>query len=282
MKSQKKSKRIAKYLLMIGLFGILILPPLVTQTSLLNFFNIDFGKSNEIGDMIGGIASPFISLVSAALVYLALKEQIEANSIINIQFLKQEKSRIENELLLEFEKNLFELKSDLNSVSITDNHKMPPNNKLIGEHAIKETISKTVFGELEYYYNDEIVNICDLLDRFLEFSFSSRHEITDYYRFSIFYTKISNFIEKYFPLKSENEDISYVFVLNTKKNKRYYKKLVSLYDFYKAIYLKICILHQIEIEKNEGNNKNETPLILKDFTFYDSNFRFRFDVYFPD
>lgn len=88
---------IALILLILGVTGFISLPYLVTQKGWLNVFNSAFGKPNEIGDMIGGIVGPFIGLISAALVYLALREQIKANSIIINQIEVEKRSKIESE-----------------------------------------------------------------------------------------------------------------------------------------------------------------------------------------
>ena len=51
---------------------------------------IDFSNTGQIGDTIGGLTAPFINLLSAILVYLAFKEQIESNNLTRTQFLLQE------------------------------------------------------------------------------------------------------------------------------------------------------------------------------------------------
>ena len=58
-------------------------------------------NTGVIGDTIGGITAPFINFFGAILVYLALKEQIKANDLIQKQFDIQNK--LKNEELL-FEK----------------------------------------------------------------------------------------------------------------------------------------------------------------------------------
>jgi hypothetical protein len=51
---------------------------------------IDFSNTGQIGDTIGGLTAPFINLLSAVLVYLAFKEQIESNNLTRRQFHLQE------------------------------------------------------------------------------------------------------------------------------------------------------------------------------------------------
>lgn len=81
---------IALTLLLVGVIGVFLIPFLVTKQSWI----WSFGelKANEIGDTIGGITAPFVALISAGLVYLALREQVKANRLISIQI---DESRIE-------------------------------------------------------------------------------------------------------------------------------------------------------------------------------------------
>jgi hypothetical protein len=93
-------------LLALGIVGMVILPFIVTQTAILNFFNVDFGKSNEIGDMIGGITGPFVALISAGLVYLTLREQIAMNDEFKKRFEKEDDEKKEDFVYNEIIANL--------------------------------------------------------------------------------------------------------------------------------------------------------------------------------
>jgi hypothetical protein len=66
------------------LFVLSILAPFVLTEPSISF--ISFKNTGEIGDTIGGITAPFIGLISAILVYLALKAQIDANVQVSSQF----------------------------------------------------------------------------------------------------------------------------------------------------------------------------------------------------
>ena len=92
----KKIKRTLKngYLLLLIGIPIAILAPLIfTQFSLVNFNN-----TGAIGDTIGGITAPFINIIAAILVFLALRAQIDANLLIQDQIDTQENERkIDNE-----------------------------------------------------------------------------------------------------------------------------------------------------------------------------------------
>ena len=55
----------------------IFLPYLLTRPSYL--FSVDFSESGEIGDTIGGITAPILSLFAAYLVYISFEEQRKAN-----------------------------------------------------------------------------------------------------------------------------------------------------------------------------------------------------------
>ena len=64
--------------LLITFLLIFLLPILLTQT----FSWVDFSKTGTIGDTIGGITTPFISVMAAILVYYSFRQQIIANKIL--------------------------------------------------------------------------------------------------------------------------------------------------------------------------------------------------------
>ena len=67
-------------LLIIGVVLLMFLATfLFTRHAFSNLF--DYSLTGQIGDTIGGIASPIIGLMGAVLVYLSFREQIEANTI---------------------------------------------------------------------------------------------------------------------------------------------------------------------------------------------------------
>ena len=53
----------------------------------------DYSSSGQIGDTIGGITAPIVNLISAFLVFLALKAQIDANNVIQKQIDDAKKER---------------------------------------------------------------------------------------------------------------------------------------------------------------------------------------------
>jgi len=75
---------------------IFVLVPLILTNKIISI--VDFTATGNIGDTIGGITAPFLSIIGSILIYLAFKEQIRANDLIQKQYTKQE-----------FENKLFKL-----------------------------------------------------------------------------------------------------------------------------------------------------------------------------
>lgn len=80
-----KTLKMGKIILWIGIPVIILSPIILTQYS--GYF--DFTDTGNIGDTIGGITAPFINVISAILIFLALKAQIQANMIVQVQINKQ-------------------------------------------------------------------------------------------------------------------------------------------------------------------------------------------------
>ncbi|WP_291858537.1 hypothetical protein [Marinilabilia sp.] len=99
-------KRIAKtdnravIILIIGLISLLT-PWLLTAFEA-PFKDLDFSSTGQIGDTIGGITAPFLSLVGSVLVFLSFRAQIEMNrvqfSAIQKQFEKIDKEEDEKSI----------------------------------------------------------------------------------------------------------------------------------------------------------------------------------------
>ena len=86
----------AKWFLVAGILCILITPFLLTGQHFLERFN--FSETGQIGDTIGGITAPFMSLIGAFLVFYALNAQVKANELIQDQIEKDNDEReCENE-----------------------------------------------------------------------------------------------------------------------------------------------------------------------------------------
>lgn len=87
MKWFKIEKYTTSQLLLLIAIIILLVPPLLALPAYSNLFN--FSATGEIGETIGGLTAPFLNGLTAVLVFIAFKEQINANEI----FKNQEKSR---------------------------------------------------------------------------------------------------------------------------------------------------------------------------------------------
>lgn len=66
-----------KYIILLIIVVIFFMPILLTRK--IGF--IDFTSTGQIGDTIGGITAPFISMIAAFLTYCAFMKQLEANDI---------------------------------------------------------------------------------------------------------------------------------------------------------------------------------------------------------
>lgn len=137
------------YILIFGIIATIISPLLFTRNLFLDDFN--FTNTGQIGDTIGGITSPIVSLIGAILVFFALQAQIEANNLIQKQFNEQKKSELENKELIkisEYYKYFLKNVDDFSHES----------EKTIGsfEYKRKEIISHRGRIALKFYLNDII------------------------------------------------------------------------------------------------------------------------------
>lgn len=112
-KEIEKPLKIGIILLCVGIPIVIFAPYVLTC----NIGWSDFTKTGAIGDTIGGLTAPFIGLIGAILVFLALKAQINANILVQKQIENQE-----NERSIEIESNqlnkLYEnLKSSIDNFS---------------------------------------------------------------------------------------------------------------------------------------------------------------------
>lgn len=86
----------SKLLLFFGGLVIVTMPFLFTLDAF--YEGLDFSATGNIGDTIGGITAPFLSLIGSTLVFFALKAQVKANELISTQIKSDnEEKLIENE-----------------------------------------------------------------------------------------------------------------------------------------------------------------------------------------
>ena len=100
-----KTLKLGRIWLWIGIPICIFSPFILTQS----FIGPNFTLTGAIGDTIGGITAPFISIIGAILVFLALKAQIQANLLVQDQIEAQEIDRklsIESAQLNQYYTNL--------------------------------------------------------------------------------------------------------------------------------------------------------------------------------
>jgi hypothetical protein len=95
--------------------SIVFIPLLLTR----NFGLPAFTTTGQIGDTIGGTTAPVIGLLSAWLVYRALKAQIDANEIITDQFREQKKDDEAKKVLSHLFEQIKFLREDIKDFKFT-------------------------------------------------------------------------------------------------------------------------------------------------------------------
>ncbi len=248
---------IALTLILFGVLGFIGLPYLITQSSFLNFKNIEFGKPNEIGDMIGGIVGPFMGLISASLVYLTIREQINANKSIQKQFEKQKEFQHEKvifEEVINDVKKTVEKIQDLSGTSLQISIKSYNNDLNISKIATASIFDN---GNLttEFLINSEILHFKILFRKLLD-------------NLELFLKNIKNENAFYKIVELKLQNINFYFeesILKVKKfnnlNNRYettnYVRLEYLDMF-------ICLKSYILFEK-QIKQKNQIPKEVEEF-----------------
>lgn len=110
------NEKIITYSLIILSFLLIIFslfaPYIFTQFSI---SKINFGKSNEIGETIGGIMGPFIGLTGVLVTFLAFYIQYKTNEDQKEKFEKEKKRQIEEKKRIFFEQQFFEMLNIHNS-----------------------------------------------------------------------------------------------------------------------------------------------------------------------
>lgn len=128
---------------------ILIFPFLFTQKS---FLNIDFSKTGQIGDTIGGLIGPFVAIIAASLTFLAFWIQYRANQIQIKNFNEQRRDikleRFQNKFfeLLKIHKDNVE---QINSIFKENYFRVCIND-------LKTIYQLTVKFYLDFYHNDPL------------------------------------------------------------------------------------------------------------------------------
>ncbi len=129
-------------IIVIGLLSLISFPWIFTRTGGLFHFNTDTGV---IGDTIGGITAPISGFLGAILVYLALKEQIKANTIIINQFAHQKKEDKASKLMFIVIEQIKLIREDIDSFKYSYKSKNPTSVgsiELYSSEAIRKIMSE--------------------------------------------------------------------------------------------------------------------------------------------
>lgn len=116
-KEVRQPKQSAWGLLILGMIMILAMPFILTREGF-----VDFTKTGQIGDTIGGITAPLASFLGSILVFYAFREQVKANELIQRQH-DDAKSEEANRKRVNFLiQELNNLERDFDKFESTKNH----------------------------------------------------------------------------------------------------------------------------------------------------------------
>lgn len=154
MKHLGKTLQNARWALWLGLLFVAIMPFLLTRP--LSPENRAFINTGEIGDTIGGLTAPFVGIMGAILLYLALRAQIEAN----LQMDKESRLTREKEELLFYYSNL---KSSIDNFRFGDN---TPGSQSIQEQFNEFYCNYHPENEEDYKANSSLTELFHILTIF--------------------------------------------------------------------------------------------------------------------
>ncbi|WKL47937.1 hypothetical protein Q1W71_23685 [Flavobacterium pectinovorum] len=208
-------------LMIFGIISILFTPILLTRS--VGLFDFSSTEYSNIGSTIGGITAPFASILGSILVYLALKAQIDANTLIQKQLKKQEESDVESKVLNYLKKQLDIINYDLNGLHYT--YKPQKSNEgqiyqetgLTGSDVIRKYLVSLKVSNRdcdnalfkEHYQIESIKQLLILIDNFVKLANTEKISEKDkhYLLFEIKYqyvTKIKNHFDTLKDHKSSN------------------------------------------------------------------------------
>ncbi len=102
-------------ILIFGIAFVIAAPFLFTRA----WSTIGFQGKGEIGDTIGGITAPITSLIGSFLVFFALRAQIDANRLIQLQFEQQKKEEVERKTLTYLSEQLKAIREDVGTLTFS-------------------------------------------------------------------------------------------------------------------------------------------------------------------
>ncbi|MEO8068034.1 MAG: hypothetical protein ABI599_10120 [Flavobacteriales bacterium] len=83
-----------RVILFVGVALVILGPAIIVLPAI--WSGVDFSETGQVGDTIGGITAPVVNLLGAYLVYVAFRQQVNANQILQQQVSDQKTNRIED------------------------------------------------------------------------------------------------------------------------------------------------------------------------------------------
>jgi len=125
-----------------------------------SYFNIDFSKTGQIGDTVGGIMNPFIAIAGVLLTFLAFYIQYKANRLQRDLFRDELNEQGEQFRKTQFENQFYEMlrlhKENVNEIEIKTVHLLKGNHKhdeIIEESIKGRNVFNILLKEIELCYN---------------------------------------------------------------------------------------------------------------------------------
>jgi len=161
----------AVIVLIVIIIGFFVIPQLIVE----NYEK--FCETGQIGDTIGGTMAPIVGLAGSIIVYLALREQVKANKLVQDQISDQR-----NTALLEKHFDYLVKSIDNFTYSPDDDEDKPDPNikKLTGGEAVYEFL-RTIYcnghidsieekNHVKFMELTSILEVCDILFHFIKTS----------------------------------------------------------------------------------------------------------------
>ena len=153
MKIDNSVNSYAKWTLILGAILIFILPFSVS------FLNLEvLGEYGPVGDTIGGITSPVSQLLGSILIYLALKAQLDANTIIQNQVNEDNKQSLIRHDLEQIHELYSFFQNNIKSFSY-DKDFSGRSSLIFGKRAIKHFFQDIEDMNVNIHNDDDILKI---------------------------------------------------------------------------------------------------------------------------
>ena len=195
-----KTEKQILIILIIGVILTLVSPYFLTRSAGL----IDFSNTGSIGDTIGGITSPIVSLIGSLLVYYALKAQIDANAIIQQQLNDQKVAEYDRKIVTYLSEQLNMIRTDINDLEFVESTEKVINgektkvsttfrgseavNKYLELYKLYETEGNEVLF-VEVYQLEQLKLLLELINNFLNLILKEKisSEDKDYLLYNLTY-----------------------------------------------------------------------------------------------